>query len=358
MIWEKMVGHRDQMRRFGRMLERNKLPSTFLFVGPEGIGKRLFAEGLAEFLLCPNRDLANLAPCGRCPSCQQVQSLNHPDLLIVQKPDDKNVLPIELFVGDREHRSQTGMCREIRVKPHEGSRKFAIIDDADYLNTESANVLLKTLEEPPPGAVIVLIGTSPQRQLPTILSRSQLVPFSTLTSNELWELLQRDSEFESPAPLEELAKAAAGSIKIAKLLADPKVYDFRSVWLEQLGTCDPGQNDFAAEIVKFSGAGNKEGAEKRETLYFIADQGLIFYRQLLNRLTGNEVEGDENLLNAVNAAAESWSQSPAKIAHAIERLTDFQSHIEMNANAQNAVEPLLVDLRRISTGRDLLVLRI
>lgn len=351
MIWESMIGHREQMRRFARMAQRQKIPSTFLFAGPEGIGKRLFAHGLAEFLLCPHRDADAPAACGRCLSCRQVQSLNHPDLLIVEKPADKNALPIELFVGDREHRSQTGLCRDIRVKPQTGSRRFAIIDDADYLNIESANVLLKTLEEPPPHAIIILIGTSPQRQLSTILSRSQLIKFSPLSPDELTKLLERNTSLESPIAKADLAQAASGSIKVAYQLADPKVYEFRQTWLEQLSSLDPGQEDFAAAIIKFAETGAKEAAAKRENLYFVGDQGIAFYRQLLNRLTGLPLEGDAILREAVENAAGRWTQPATQIGWAIERLTDFQSHIELNANPQNAVEPLLADLRRIALGR-------
>ncbi|MEZ6093285.1 MAG: hypothetical protein R3C03_03460 [Pirellulaceae bacterium] len=137
MIWEKLVGHDSQKESFQKRVARGNLASTFLFVGLEGIGKRMFAEGLAEALLCHNSNPKVLAACGKCPGCVQVQTGNHPDLLQVQRPAEKNVLPIELFVGDREHRSDEGLCRDIRMKPSRaGSRKIAIIDDADYLNQE------------------------------------------------------------------------------------------------------------------------------------------------------------------------------------------------------------------------------
>ena len=75
-----------------------------------------------------------------------------------------------------------GLCHDIALKPFRGGRKIAIIDDADYLNQEGANCLLKTLEEPPEKSVIILIGTSQQRQLPTIRSRCQIVRFAPLST--------------------------------------------------------------------------------------------------------------------------------------------------------------------------------
>jgi DNA polymerase III subunit delta' len=350
MSWSNMIGHREIIERFARLVARDKLASTFLFVGPEGIGKRLFAEGLAEVLLCQRREAGSFAACGQCPSCIQVRSQSHPDVLRVEKPEDKNVLPIELFVGDREHRAEEGLCRDIRLKPTAGSRKIAIIDDADYLNQESANVLLKTLEEPPPRAVIILIGTSPQRQLPTILSRCQLVSFSPLMPEEVALILERMTDLETTIPLTELSAASMGSIKIARKLADPTVFEFRTNWLEQLATLDPGQDEFGASIVKFSESNTKEAAEKRENLYFVADLAIHFYRQLLARILVQPFTADSALKAATEAAAARWQASLSLLGRSIERLCDFQARVEANANAANAVDPLLSDLRRLARG--------
>ena len=128
-------------------------------------------------------------PCEYCPSCLQVAARTHPDLEIVSKPEDKSFLPLELFIGDKEHRMKEGLCHRIAMKPFQGGRKIAIIDDADFLNAEGANCLLKTLEEPPPQSVLILIGTSPAKQLPTIRSRCQLIRFRPLRTDQVEELL-------------------------------------------------------------------------------------------------------------------------------------------------------------------------
>ena len=98
-------------------------------------------------------------------ACLQVDALTNPDLQIVSKPRDRNFIPVERFIGDREHRMSEGLCHDISLKPHYGGRKIAIIDDADFLNQEGANCLLKTLEEPPPKSLLILIGTSEQRAI-------------------------------------------------------------------------------------------------------------------------------------------------------------------------------------------------
>ena len=170
-MWQGILGHDDVAEHFRATLHRGRLASTYLFVGPAGIGKRRFALALAKALLCQNADDLALEPCGRCESCRLFDAGSHPDLDLVGLPKDKSTLPLELFIGDKEHRNQDGLCHRIALRPFLGGRKVAIIDDADRFSQESANCLLKTLEEPPPRSLVILIGTSPSKQLPTIRSR-------------------------------------------------------------------------------------------------------------------------------------------------------------------------------------------
>ena len=163
MSWQGILGHDAVAEQFRRALARGRLASSFLFVGPSGIGKRTFALKLAQALLCSRRPEAELAPCGECSSCIQLLAGTHPDLLQVARPKDKSFLPLELLIGDKEHRMRQGLCHDIALKPFMGGRRVAILNDADYLNAEGANSLLKTLEEPPPRSVLILIALAPAR---------------------------------------------------------------------------------------------------------------------------------------------------------------------------------------------------
>src|SRR6476660_3204784 len=187
-------GHDAIFDRFRRMIRAGRLASTFLFVGPPGIGKKSFALQLAQGLLCERRPEEKLDPCGECASCAQVLAGTHPDVILVAKPADKNFIPLELLIGDKEHRMRQGLCYDISLKPFSGRRRIAVIDDADFLNQEGANALLKTLEEPPPKSLLILIGTSEQRQLPTIRSRCQVVRFSPLAESDIADLLLSTGE--------------------------------------------------------------------------------------------------------------------------------------------------------------------
>ena len=99
MSWQGLEGHDAIVEQFRRGLAAGRLGSTFLFVGPEGIGKRSFAIKLAQSLLCESQ--RPLEPCGHCSSCVQVAAGTHPDVDFVAKPEDKSAIPLELLIGVR-----------------------------------------------------------------------------------------------------------------------------------------------------------------------------------------------------------------------------------------------------------------
>src|SRR5205085_1514977 len=156
----------------------------YLFAGPEGVGKRLFALELAKALLCEEPP-ETLTSCGKCSACLLVDAGTHPDLFQISKPEDGNVLDIETV---RE------LCAGFALKSARGRGKVAIVDDADDLNEQAANSFLKTLEEPPAGSVFILIGTSLELQLQTIRSRCQPIRFAPLPSPLVKQILERDPD--------------------------------------------------------------------------------------------------------------------------------------------------------------------
>ncbi len=102
MQWNDLVGHQRQKEWFDRAAERGRLANTFLFLGPEGVGKRTFARLLAKSLLCHHSPPGTLQPCGACEDCAQVNAMTHPDLIEVNKPEDKSSIPLELIIGRKK----------------------------------------------------------------------------------------------------------------------------------------------------------------------------------------------------------------------------------------------------------------
>jgi len=355
MSWTQILGHDRNVQRFSDSIERNRMASTFLFVGPAGVGKRAFALKLAQGLLCETNADDSIDPCDQCPACQQVAASTHPDLIQVSRPAGKAFIPVELFIGDKEHRRQRGLCHDIGLKPFSGKRKVAIIDDADFLNVEGANSLLKTLEEPPPNSVLILIGTSEQQQLSTIVSRSQIIRFAPLSHEEVATLLGR-IELETEIPLEQLSLASGGSIERAKKLGDPEVFEFRNGLHRKLATLDPAANGYASDVLGFIDGAGKESSAKRDRAVLAGDFAIEFFTHWTSQVTGAE----SNVVDA--ALAESISLAPQssdldvnviaqRIAQCIESTVTMQRKIRANVSAANAIEMWLRDLGRACRGQ-------
>lgn len=347
MSWQGIEGHDDVVDRFRRAIARRRLASTFLFVGPAGIGKRLLAEKLAQALLCPHVDTQTLAPCGHCDSCVQVASHTHPDLLLVAKPAEKSAIPVELFIGDQAHRMREGLCHDIALKPFMGGRKVAIIDDADYLNEEGANSLLKTLEEPPPRSVLILIGTSADRQLPTIRSRAQMFRFRPLSEATVAEILLAKGLAADRESALRLASFAEGSVERAVALADDDLWTFRRELLQVLSATQLGSVALAGSLVPFVEAAGKEASARRGRARQLVAFAVEFYRQLLRSRSGASPVGDAELLTAVEAALVRWPGDAETAAACIERSLEALAHLDRNAHQATLLECWLDDLARI-----------
>ena len=321
-MWHSIYGHDKVIEQFCTALSRGRLASTFLFVGPPGVGKRTFALKLAQALLCDARPESALDPCGQCAACRQVQAATHPDVHVVSRPKDSSNLPLELFIGDDEHRMRAGLCYELSLKPFSGKRRIGIIDDADLLalgSKESANALLKTLEEPPPKSVLILIGTSLQRQLPTIRSRCQVIRFDPLPDDVVAELLLSEGSCSDPALAQQAARLAGGSLERARMWCDEAVFDFRESLFTQLSQPEFDQLALAKGVQQFVEAAGKDAPAKRARLKEALQMAAEFYR------------------GRMQAAAASGSDAePAAICQ--ELCLDAMSHVDANANLIGLIE--------------------
>jgi DNA polymerase-3 subunit delta' len=173
---------------------------------------------------------------------------------LAARPDDKVELPILLIRELIEHLS---------LKPARGGRKVAIVDDADDLSDEAANAFLKTLEEPPSGSVLILIGgRSPDRQFPTILSRCQVVSFGPLSNEQVASYL-REHGVSDTAQLERLVRIGGGSIGQALALNDPALWQFRQTLLAALAKESLDSFGLATQWNQFDEDAGKEGAARR-----------------------------------------------------------------------------------------------
>ena len=350
MTWHGIHGHDDIAAHFRRALERGRLASSFLFVGPAGIGKRTFAMKLAQALLCHSSPEAALDPCGRCASCVQVLSGSHPDLAMIARPKDKAVIPLELLIGDKEHRMREGLVHDIGLKPFMGGRKVAVIDDADLLNVEGANCLLKTLEEPPPRSVLILIGTSPARQLPTIRSRCQLISFRPLPVEVVAELLLAQEAVPTAHEARRLAEYSEGSLQRAIELTDPALWEFRTSLLERLSDPVLDSVRLAQAVSALVDGAGREAAARRNRLRQAIAFSAEFYRHLLFGLSGSGPGDDADLARAVERAVATWPGDLLMAADCLDRCLEATGQVGRNANQATLIACWLDDLAALTTG--------
>lgn len=226
-IWSNVRGHATQVEMYRAALTRNRFSQAYLFVGPDGCGKRLFAHTLAQCLLCETHPDKLLEACGQCSACKQVQSCVHPDVLTAAPPKGKSIFPIDVIAGGKENRGRSGLCYDITLRPMSASCRIAIVDDVHLMNVEAANAFLKTLEEPPDYAHLFLITSNEDALLPTIRSRCQQVRFFPLPPADVSGLLLEQELLTDAAEADAVAALSEGGLTTAKQLLDPGLRSLR-----------------------------------------------------------------------------------------------------------------------------------
>lgn len=330
MSWKRVWGHDAQVQAFARVVEQGRLAHAYLFTGPAGIGKRLFALELAKTFLCEDRPSERFEACDRCSACLLVDAGNHPDLHITGRPEDKLEVPVEIM-------RELGRC--FSLKSARGHGKIAILDDADDLNEESANCFLKTLEEPPPRSVLILIGISADRQLATIRSRCQSVPFTPLPPELIAKMLQAEG-VEDPVLLERLVRLSDGSPGQARDLADPELWRFRKEFLSGLKRKPVDSVGLSKSWHQFVEEAGKEAAVQRRRASRVLKLLMAFFSDALAISQGGSpraAEKDE--LPALQDLANRLD--PDDLMNLLERCLEADEHIDRRVQLVLVMEALL-----------------
>jgi DNA polymerase-3 subunit delta' len=259
----------------------------------------------------------------------------------IAKPADRAEIPVRLLIGDKEHRMKEGLLHNIGLKPFMGGRKIAIIDDADLLNEEGANALLKTLEEPPPRSVLILLGTSPAKQLPTIRSRCQLIRFQPLDEEVAGELLYSQGMVQDSEEAKRLAHYAGGSLERASQLSDPELWAFRASFYKQLSEGAFDNVTFAPALSQFIDAAGKEAPPRRRRFHQVVQFAADFYRQWLRMQTGTAELPDADMRQYLDLAMRRGNISAETTSKRLECCLDADLQIDRNANQATLVEAWL-----------------
>ncbi|MBM4368831.1 MAG: DNA polymerase III subunit delta' [Deltaproteobacteria bacterium] len=315
-----LLGNVRVQSRVIAALDSERAHHCYLFEGPSGVGKATFAFWLARYANCA----APTRPCDQCPSCRQMLAGSHPDLLIVGPDPSKATRVISI---DQAHRT----IEAIQLQRHSARRRFVIIDPADALNEESANALLKTLEEPPQGTQFILVSARAASLLQTIRSRSQRVRFGPVPGAELrgW-LAARGLD-------PELAVMSGGSPGQALKLSQGEGESrrkLRDALVSAVG--QPLHKAFALAEAE----GKKEGGVNRAELV------LDVFEELL-RDTALVASGREGLVHPeLRAHYEDWARIlwPGGLGRMWGHVASARERLALNVNGRTVLEALLAQM--------------
>jgi DNA polymerase-3 subunit delta' len=230
LCYSQLFGQQKAKLLLSKALAAHRLPHGYIFKGPEGVGKKLYGRGLAAALNC--KDINRIGACGICPSCKKYRSKNHPDYMEISP--QKGLIKIDQI---------RQLTKEISFPPYESAFRVVIIEDVHTMRREAANSLLKTLEEPPVGNLLILTAESSQEILATLTSRCQVIPFLPLSLSETCTILkQHDIDQDTAMLLARLSEGSPGKAliyhqlemidvlrEVIRFVSDPKVDADRDV---------------------------------------------------------------------------------------------------------------------------------
>lgn len=337
--WSGLKGHEEQRLLLQRSMARNRLSHACVFAGPDGIGKKKFARLFAQSLFCRLQS-DNLEICGDCRACRGFSAGTWPDYLEIGLPAGKSEIPISAVAGEDEKRGREGLCYELSMAPQASMRRIAVINDAHRLTTEAANALLKTLEEPPANALILLICDDPDSLLPTIRSRCQVIRFFPLNDAEVEQILLHEQIVDSAEEARAIAQLAEGSMTIAVQLHNPELRRLRDLVEQQFNLLDQMKpletaREIGDELEKISSGADELRRNGQWLLRFVA--------QAANRRMRRLVSGDfsDPLLQKTGIRGGLDLLLPVT-----ERLIQASSHIQANTGVRLVLDSLFDDLAR------------
>jgi len=333
-----IVGHRRLTMLIARAIERESLPPTLLFAGPSGVGKWAVARATAQAINClervaPAGELA-VDACGRCRACDRIARGVHVDVVMLE-PDDRASIKIDPV---REVLSKTG------YRPFEGRRRVIMIREADALQPEAQNSLLKNLEEPPPGTMFILTTAVPGVLLPTVRSRCMRLRFGRLTATEVASVLIRDHEYDETGA-REAAPLADGSVGQALALIDNDLSMFRQLamgLLQQTASRTDTQSRVQAAGALHTGNSKKERTREDVAIVLRLMASMLRDLEAINAGADRSILANPLLTSDLETLARAYSGDRARAAFgAVDRAL---TALERNAGIKVVTEWLAVQV--------------
>lgn len=313
MAFSEIAGHSRSIAVLERILGSSRIAHAYLFAGPEGVGKQKVALEFIRHLFC-----AQGSGCGSCSSCRKIASGNHPDIHSLQA--DGQFIKIDQV---------RALQKELCYRPYEAVRKACIIDGAERFNQSSGNALLKTLEEPPGNAIIILLTAAVESVLPTIRSRCQQLAFAGVPEEELAALLVARGVVAETARV--AAALADGSVARAIDFCEAAHGNDRREIIEM--ACRISKAEMSSSFA-FGELFDKERDKALQSLELL----LGFWRDMLHLQSGAPATVNRDLHDLL--ARETGRRSSTALMDGIEILLHTRRVIQRNANVRLAMDLL------------------
>ncbi|MBU1131716.1 DNA polymerase III subunit delta' [Patescibacteria group bacterium] len=335
-----VVGQTKVKTYLQKSISNGSFSHAYLFYGPSKIGKTLTAKLFANTILCEKYQTINQSeqprkiPCHECDACRQFAKNIYPDIYWVEREINEKTKEKKANITVAQIRATQ---EKINKRSFLNSYKIVIIPEAERMNKEACNSLLKTLEEPSARTVLILIASTKETLLPTILSRCQLFKFMPLTRDEIYDYLLAQGASRTQA--KEMASAAQGRPTVAmKFLADAEKWSQyksdNSVFLEILS---------ASVVERFKYIDDFVQKKTNEEILAVLDQWMSVARDILLAQTYNN-EMISNIYLDELLKKNSIRFSSDKLADLISRMEQTKKYLRQNINSKFALENLIINI--------------
>ena len=345
--FESIIDQDRPIRILTTFLQKGTIPHALLFTGIEGVGKENAAVAFAMACNCsgdisksgaereaarsdgrPDADIQPKTgrPCGCCKSCRKIKSDNHPDIIRLK--------PSGSFIKIDQIRA---LCQTLAMKPYEASMRVVIISDAQAMNPAAGNALLKALEEPPVGTILILVTAHASDLLPTIVSRCQPIRFNPISSQYLASVLIREHGFHSEDAA--VISAMAGGSMSRALRMHRNNWISRRNWL--IGELNSLSTGSVNRLLAFA----NQLSNKKDDLPDLLEVIKSWFRDLVIA----KIHPDKMLNHDLAFALQQTSQkmSLASLLSKFEAIQATQNAIQAGTHIRLAMETMLLKLSRI-----------
>lgn len=336
MLLTEIQGQPKAVKLLTRALANERLAHAYLFSGPDGVGKVTAARAMAAILFCHREQ--DSSPCGSCPGCRKFAAGNHPDFL--------HITPQGAVIKIDQVRE---LKKALSFPTFESDHRVTLLEDVHTMRREAANSLLKLLEEPPPGNILLLIADETEPLLPTIISRCQIIPFFPLPQDLTARIIRQQDPTLSEEKAAFLAILTGGCPGLAMSFDNDELLSLRrdivAALLEQ--SVDEARDVETALLLAARAAEIKDGfASLLSLLRFFFKETMV--GQLQNSV-GNS--GSQELEREIGQARERWNL--AELSDKVEAVEFAEQALARNCNQGMVSEVLFMQLCSSSSNNGL-----